>query len=78
MKKSIFLLLALMLSFAAQAKVVTISPTAEGNLRRAVRDKVADGDTLILTDGEYNEEQSVQFNKKDLVVLAAEGAHPRI
>lgn len=79
MKKSLLLFLAaLTFSFSAQATVVNIDPSSEGNLRRGIRDKVQAGDTLVLADGEYDESQSVTMNKEGLVIMAAEGAKPVI
>ncbi len=80
MKKLFFFLAAMVLSIAAQAAVVNIDPSAseEGNLRRAIRDNVQDGDTLVLADGEYKESQSVTLDKKGLVIMAADGAKPVI
>ena len=37
-----------------------------------------DGDTIVLGDGEYIERWSYNYNKADLVVMAAEGAKPVI
>ena len=78
MKKLFFFLAAMVLSIAAQAAVVNIDPSSEGNLRRGIRDKVQDGDTLVLADGEYEESQSVTLDKKGLVIMAADGAKPVI
>lgn len=78
MKKIYFFLAVLTLSFSAQAAVVKIDPSREGNLRRGVRDRVQAGDTLVLAAGEYEESESIALDKDGLVIVASEGAKPII
>ena len=73
MKKLFFFLAAVVLSIAAQAAVVECSP---GNNNLAWY--LTQGDTLVLEDGEYVEEYSIELNKPGAVIMAAEGAKPVI
>ena len=73
MKKLFFFLAAVVLSIAAQAAVVECSP-GTNNLAWYL----TQGDTLVLEDGEYVEEYSIELNKPGAVIMAAEGAKPVI
>lgn len=78
MKKLFFFLAAMVLSIAAQAAVITISPTSPNdadNLRKALN-SAADGDTIIMETGTYVEsnENYIAFDGKSVTVIAAEGA----
>ena len=76
MKKTIFLLVALALSFTAQAAVITISPATPDALRHALND-AADGDVIEMAEGTYVESNSnyIAFDGKSVTVKAAEGAN---
>ena len=77
MKKLTLLFAALVLSFTAQA--VTHNVSSSFSWWVAGSDSpVQAGDTLLVTDGEYVEQWSIDFQKSDLVVMAAEGAKPVI
>lgn len=73
MKKSIFFLLALMLSFTAQAAVHTCTPAVN-----SISWCLTQADTLILTDGVYEEAYTIKFEKPGVLLKAAEGAKPVI
>lgn len=77
MKKLTLLIAALVLSFTAQA--VTHNVSSSFSWWVAGDDSpVQAGDTLLVADGEYVEQWSIDFQKSDLVVMAAEGAKPVI
>ena len=77
MKKLTLLIAALVLSFTAQA--VTHNVSSSFSWWVAGSDSpVQAGDTLLVADGEYVEQWSIDFQKSDLVVMAAEGAKPVI
>ena len=77
MKKLTLLFAALVLSFTAQA--VTHNVSSSFSWWVAGSDSpVQAGDTLLVADGEYVEQWSIDFQKSDLVVMAAEGAKPVI
>ena len=79
MKKLFFFLAALTLSFTAQAAVVNAHPNGgEANVLSWFLSQANAGDTLLLADGEYIQPYSLTFDKKGLVVKAAEGAKPVI
>lgn len=79
MKKLFFFLAALTLSFTAQAAVVNAHPNGgEANVLSWFLDQTNAGDTLLLADGEYIQPYSLTFDKKGLVVMAAEDAKPVI
>ena len=74
MKKSLLLFLAaLMLSFTAQAAVHTCTPAAN-----SLSWCLTQADTLILTDGVYEEAYTIKFEKPGVLLKAAEGAKPVI
>lgn len=79
MKKSIFILTALVMSIVAQAAVINAHPNGgEPNVLSWFLGQAQNGDTILLADGEYIQPYSLTFDKKDLVVMAAEGAKPVI
>ena len=74
MKKSLLLFLAaLTLSFTAQAAVHTCTPAAN-----SISWCLTQADTLILTDGVYEEAYTIKFEKPGVLLKAAEGAKPVI
>lgn len=74
MRKSLLLFLAaLTLSFSAQAAVHTCTPAAN-----SLAWCLTQADTLILTDGVYEEAYTIKFEKPGVVLKAAEGAKPVI
>ena len=74
MKKSLLLFLAaLMLSFTAQAAVHTCTPAVN-----SISWCLTQADTLILTDGVYEEAYTIKFEKPGVLLKAAEGAKPVI
>ena len=74
MKKIFLFCAAVLVALAANATVVNIDNSSEGNFRRALRDSQA-GDTIIMADGTYDEQQGVSV-KHPLTVLPADGARP--
>ena len=74
MKKSIFLLIALMLTFAVQAGVITITPSNDA-LGTALSLAV-DGDVIEMAEGTYVESNAelLAINGKGVTVKAAENA----
>ena len=80
MKKLFLLIPALVLAIVVNATTVNVypsTPKASDNLRRAVRDNVSAGDTIILHDGTYTESEVIDFNKS-LVIMAAANEQPII
>jgi len=74
MKKSYLLLVAsLLLSFTAQAAVHVCTPAAN-----SLAWCLTQADTLVLTDGVYEEAYTIKFEKPGIVLRAAEGAKPVI
>ena len=74
MKKNLLLILAaLTLSFTAQAAVHTCTPAAN-----SLSWCLTQADTLILTDGVYEEAYTIKFEKPGVLLKAAEGAKPVI
>ncbi len=74
MKKTLLLILsALTLSFSAQAAVHTCTPAAN-----SLSWCLTQADTLVLTDGVYEEAYTIKFEKPGIVLKAAEGAKPVI
>ena len=79
--RKLFLLPALMLSIAINAKEINITPTSPhssgNNLLATLSDAgTEDGDVIILADGTYNESSNYISFDKSVEVRAAEGAHP--
>ena len=77
MKKLTLLIAALVLSFTAQAVTHNVSSSFSWWVA-GTDSPVQAGDTLLVADGEYVEQWSIDFQKSDLVVMAAEGAKPVI
>lgn len=77
MKKLTLLIAALVLSFTAQATIHNVSSSFSWWVA-GDDSPVQAGDTLLVADGEYVEQWSIDFQKSDLVVMAAEGAKPVI
>ena len=77
MKKLTLLFAALVLSFTAQAVTHNVSSSFSWWVA-GTDSPVQAGDTLLVADGEYVEQWSIDFQKSDLVVMAAEGAKPVI
>lgn len=77
MKKLTLLFAALVLSFTAQAATHNVSSSFSWWVAGS-DSPVQAGDTLLVADGEYVEQWSIDFQKSDLVVMAAEGAKPVI
>ena len=73
MKKIFFFIAALTLSFAAQAAVHTCTPAAN-----SLSWCLTQADTLILTDGVYEEAYTITIEKPGVLIKAAEGAKPVI
>lgn len=74
MKKSLLLFIAVLtLCFTAQAAVHTCTPAAN-----SLSWCLTQADTLILTDGVYEEAYSIKFEKPGIVLKAADGAKPVI
>ena len=73
MKKLTLLIAALVLSFTARATVVNCNPGTND-----LAWYLTQGDTLVLADGEYIEQWSLELKKEGVVVMAAEGAKPVI
>ena len=73
MKKIFFFIAALTLSFAAQAAVHTCTPAAN-----SLSWCLTQADTLILTDGVYEEAYTISIEKPGVLIKAAEGAKPVI
>ena len=72
MKKSYLLLVAsLLLSFTAQAAVHVCTPAAN-----SLAWCLTQADTLVLTDGVYEEAYTIKFETPGIVLRAAEGAKP--
>ena len=77
MKKLTLLFAALVLSFTAQAVTHNVSSSFSWWVA-GTDSPVQAGDTLLVADGEYVEQWSIDFQKSNLVVMAAEGAKPVI
>ena len=77
MKKLTLLFATLVLSFTAQAVTHNVSSSFSWWVA-GTDSPVQAGDTLLVADGEYVEQWSIDFQKSDLVVMAAEGAKPVI
>ncbi|MBO4249936.1 MAG: DUF4957 domain-containing protein [Paludibacteraceae bacterium] len=83
MKKFLFFCAALLVAMTASAKIWDITPThchegdrSDGYTLFVELDRGAQaGDTIRLADGEYMENQSLPVNN-NVVIMAAEGAHP--
>lgn len=74
MKKTLLLILAaLTLGFTAQAAVHTCTPAVN-----SLSWCLGQADTLILTDGVYEEAYTIKFEKPGVLLKAAEGAKPVI
>ena len=74
MKKTLlFILAALTLGFTAQAAVHTCTPAVN-----SLSWCLGQADTLILTDGVYEEAYTIKFEKPGVLLKAAEGAKPVI
>ena len=83
MKKLFLLIPALVLSMMMSAKVKNITPTTpyddHDNLRLALYYAHTEKfDTIILADGTYVEDDNYLYMDTNMVILAAEGAHPVI
>lgn len=76
MRKIFSFFAALLVAVAANAAVVNITPDGATDLRHAVRDKAAAGDTVVLADGVYTQGGDYTYFEKNIVVMAAEGANP--
>ena len=76
MRKIFSFFAALLVAVVANAAVVNITPDGTTDLRHAVRDKAAAGDTVVLADGVYTQGGDYTYFDKNLVVMAAEGATP--
>lgn len=76
MRKIFSFFAALLVAVAANAAVVNITPDGTTDLRHAVRDVAAAGDTVVLADGVYTQGGDYTYFDKNLVVMAAEGANP--
>ena len=72
-KVLLFLFAALTLSFSAHAAVHTCTPAAN-----SISWCLSQADTLILTDGVYEEAYTIKFEKPGIVLKAADGAKPVI
>ena len=72
-KVLLFLFAALTLSFSAHAAVHTCTPAAN-----SISWCLSQADTLILTDGVYEEAYTIKFEKPGVLLKAAEGAKPVI
>lgn len=77
MRKIFFFFAAMLVAITVNATTWNITNSDEGNLRRCLRDNAQAGDTVVLADGEYAENQSYNV-KKDVVIMAADGAKPVI
>ena len=76
MRKILSLCAAMLVAFAVNAAVVNITPDGATDLRHAVRDVAAAGDTIVLADGVYAQGGDYTIFNKNLVVKAADGAAP--
>lgn len=76
MRKIFSFFAALLVAVVANATIVNITPDGTTDLRHAVRDKAAAGDTVVLADGVYTQGGDYTYFDKNLVVMAAEGANP--
>ena len=67
----------MLLALTASAKMISITPTSpreKDNIRYAVRDSIS-ADTILVTAGTYAESASIEI-KRNVVIMAAEGAEP--
>lgn len=79
MKKLFFFLAALTLSFTAQAAIINAHPNGgEDGVLTWFIGQAAEGDTVLLADGEYIQTYSVDVQTPGIVIKAAEGAKPII
>ena len=79
MKKIFFFLAALTLSFTAQAAIINAHPNGgEDGVLTWFIGQAAEGDTVLLADGEYIQTYSVDVQTPGIVIKAAEGAKPII
>ena len=79
MKKLFFFLAALMLSFTAHAAIINAHPNGgEDGVLTWFIGQAAEGDTVLLADGEYIQTYSVDVQTPGIVIKAAEGAKPII
>ena len=76
MRKIFSFFAAMLVAVVANATIVNITPDGATDLRHAVRDKAAAGDTVVLADGVYTQGGDYTYFDKNLVVMAAEGANP--
>ncbi|MBQ7996313.1 MAG: DUF5123 domain-containing protein [Paludibacteraceae bacterium] len=76
MRKIFSFFAAMLVAIAANAAVVNITPDGATDLRHAVRDVAAAGDTVVLADGVYTQGGDYTYFDKNIVVMAAEGANP--
>ncbi len=76
MRKIFSFFAAMLVAVVANAAVVNITPDGTTDLRHAVRDKAAAGDTVVLADGVYTQGGDYTYFDKNIVVMAAEGANP--
>lgn len=76
MKKLFLLCVSCLVAVMAGAALVNITPDGTTDLRHAVRDVAAAGDTVVLADGVYTQGGDYTYFDKNIVVMAAEGANP--
>lgn len=76
MRKIFSFFAAMLVAWTASATIVNITPDGTTDLRHAVRDVAAAGDTVVLADGVYTQGGDYTYFEKNIVVMAAEGANP--